>query len=310
MNINSKLKAKLVLSNIFTKLSRLDFLVKISKTKQIFSCFCFIFIVVLLFISNFSEIFPTWTREKGRALIYMDTSYRASNEYFLEGRKMEANDFEEYNLNIYLDYGVTTSYTIGLYSSALKSLSLGETEHMEAVTHINKGDLDLIQRWQIASLGGAVFNAELLIGIPTGVFEHEHALPTGDGEYNYQPGFSMGWGFDFIGLASYLTLYTAMNFRDNGFSDELHYNAQWGLFLYKKKVLLSFEFKKLDSLKTNKSDLTEDGLWNNTSYTTNGVGFSYKFNDDFGLSIYYKTITKIENAIGGDIYSIGGFYLF
>ena len=158
--------------------------------------FYLLFSIALAF--AFSILSATWVREKGRSLVYTDISYRASNEYFLENERIEANDFSGLDFNLYMDYGLSENYTIGFYLPALKILSLGETYTMPSVTHINIGDLDLIQRLQIANFGGVVFNLELLVGIPTGNAKQPHGLHTGDGEYNFMPGFSMAWGFPFF----------------------------------------------------------------------------------------------------------------
>ena len=205
---------------------------------------------------------------------------------------------------------MSKNYTLGLYFPLLRVLSLGATETTPSVTHINIGDLDIIQRLQVGSLGGAVFNLELLLGIPTGNAEEPHGLHTGDGEYNYMPGLSMGWGFSFFSLSSYLTLYAGLNVRSKEFSDEWHYASQWGLFVYKKALLLSLEAKKQVSRKNKPQDTTPEGLWNNTSYIAYGGGITYKFNEDTGMSLYYKTLAQVENSLGGDIYSLGLFHIF
>ena len=258
----------------------------------------------------FSALTATWVREEGRFLVYTDLSYRASNEYFLDKERVEANDFVGADLNLYADYGLSKNYTIGIYFPLIRALSLGETQTMPSVTHINIGDLDIIQRLQIASLGGAVFNLELLTGIPTGNAKQPHGLHTGDGEYNFMPGFSMGWGFSLFSLPSYLTFYSGINIRGKEFSDELHYSSQWGLFVYKKALLLSLEAKRQVSRKNKIPNTTPEGLWNNTSYWAHGLGITYKFDEDTGMSFYYKTLSQVENSLGGDIYSLGFFHIF
>ena len=196
------------------------------------------------FVLAFSVISATWVREEGRFLVYTDLSYRASDEYFLNKERVKANEFMGADFNIYADYGLSKNYTIGIYFPLIRTLSLGETQTMPSVIHINIGDLDIIQRLQIASLGGAVFNLELLTGIPTGNAKEPHGLHTGDGEYNFMPGLSMAWGFSFFSLPSYITFYSGINIRGKEFSDEWHYASQWGLFVYKKALLLSLEAKR------------------------------------------------------------------
>ena len=63
-----------------------------------------------------------------------------------------------------------------------------------------------------------------------------------------------------------------MNIRGKEFSDEWHYAFQWGSFVYKKTLLLSFEAKRQLSRKNKPQSTTSEGLWNNTSYLTYGFG--------------------------------------
>ncbi len=263
-----------------------------------------------LFFYAYSVVLPTWVREKGRSLLYSDLSYRFADEFAVDGRIMPSNDFTEFDWNIYVDHGFTKNYTAGLYFPIVKVLSLASTPTSPSVTHVNKGDIDFIQRYQFASIGVAVFNLEFLMGIPTGNHKEPHGLQTGDGEYNYMPGLSLGWGFPMFSLSSYLTLYSGINFRTEGFSHEWHSSFSWGLFLYKKTLLFSLEAKNQRSLKTEEENTIQNGLWNNTSYLSYGGGITYKFKEESGVSFYYKTLTKIENSLGGDIYSIGVFYIF
>ncbi len=252
----------------------------------------------------------TWVREKGRALIYTDLSYRTTDTYYTGGQKMKANDFYEASLNLYADYGVTDRYTIGAYLPVIKSLSLGVTGTQPAVIYTNIGDMELIQRLQILEGLGAVFNLELLIGIPTGYSEQRERLHTGDGEFNFRPGASLGWGFPIFSLPSYLTLSAGLNLRTRGFSDEVHSAFQWGLFVYEKSLLLSIEVKSQKSQKTNDETFTDNGLWNNTSYVVYSPGITWKFNEDSGISFYYKTLREVENSLAGDTYSLALFTIF
>ena len=267
------------------------------------------YLLLIVFIA-FSSVGATWVREKGRSLFYGDLSYRSTNEYYINGEAREANSFQELNFSVYLDYGVTETYTIGVYAPLVKALSIDSTPVSPNVLHVNRGDIDFIQRYQFASFFGAVFNLELLLGIPTGNHQERHGLHTGDGEFNIMPGLSMGWGFSFFSLPSYLTLYTGMNYRNNGFSNEVHSSFQWGSFVYKEKLLLSFEAKKLESLENEEQNFTDEGLWNNTSYLSYGLGITYKFDRDSGIAFYYKTLSEVDNALGGNIYSVGAFQIY
>ena len=256
----------------------------------------------------FSTTFASWVRESGRTLFYVDTSFRTAGEIFRDGRKQDIADFTEANLSIYADYGVFSIYTVGLYFPALKVLTIDSTPVSAQITHLNIGDLDLIQRLQVYSIGGAVFNLEFLVGFPTGNDKEENGLFTGDGEYNFMPGISMGWGFDLFSFPSYVTLNCGVNVRTEGFSHEVHIGFQWGLFLYKKDLLFHLEIKRLQSLETEPEETINNGFWNNTSYTTYGLGMTYKL-QDMGLSFYYKTVGQVNNAIGGHIFSLAFSYL-
>lgn len=265
----------------------------------------------LLLVSTFSVILPTWVREKGRFLLYTDLSYRSDNQYLLKKDEIiSTNNFSEIGLSSYLDYGVTGNYTLGIYFPFLKKLSFESPDDGLNGNYSSMGDLDFIQRFQFASIGGAVFNLELLIGIPLGIKKHDAGFPLGDAEYNVQTGISTGWGFALSSLPSYLTFYTGYNKRNAGFSDEWHNSFQWGLFVYKKELLLSLELKSLASLENESDDFSQRGLQNNISYLAYGGGITYKFNEDSGISFYYKTLAQVENTVDGEIFSVGGFYLY
>ncbi len=284
--------------------------------KNIFKALGLFFLILLTFImggqiSYSNNLFATWVREKGRTLVYTDISYRSADEYYTNGRRMDSNRFQGIDWSLYVDHGITETYTLGFYMPLVKVLSIDETTASPSVTHINRGDLDIIQRLQFASLYGTVINAELLIGVPTGNPSEPHGLHTGDGEFNFQPGLSMGKGFGFFSLPSYITLHSGINIRSRGFSHEWHTGFQWGVFIYKESLLVSLEIKKLQSLKNNAEIfIGDDGLWNNTSYVAYGLGLTYKPNPNFGISTYYKTLGELENSLGGDIYSLAIFYLF
>ena len=250
----------------------------------------------------------TWVRERGRALFYLDTSVRIAYEYFSGGRR-ETPEHIESSTSIYADYGVTSIYTIGLYFPFLKFLTIDSTDISPRVRHLNIGDIDLIQRLQVFSIAGAVFNLELLVSVPIGDDTPPTGLFTGDGELNFMPGFSIGWGFNLFSLPSYLTFQSGVNLRTEEFSHEVHVGFQWGLFVYKKYILLHVEIKRLQSLRTEPEDTVRNGLWNNTRYTSYGVGVTYKPLSDIGISFYYKTVGQVENAIGGNIFSLAFFYL-
>ncbi len=249
-----------------------------------------------------------WVRPAGEAYVQLGGSYTsAASVYDSTGAKRAIPRFTEVATNIYGEFGLTKSWTMGyalplLFSNQVEDAALAQG----AKSASGLGDSIWSNRYQLYS-GTVLISAGLDIGIPTG--NRNAVIPLGDGEASVMPKMMVGGGFT-LGLPGFYLISAGYNKRTIGFSDEVHGGAMSGLTAGQFTFILSLELRQ--SLKNGDGgNLNESPLLlNNASFASWSAGTVFKATERLQILAFYKGGLFVRNILGAASLSVVVGYLF
>ena len=268
--------------------------------------------IIVLFVCQFSQgNAQAWTKPKGEGFYKLDYTLIQTNQVFdSKGEVVPFRTLGNHTFSFYGERGITDKFTIQAYVPFFVRNVLNETQGAQPGTvlqpgtaHNNFGDVDIAFRYALP-FGKLPVSATLLLGLPTGNSTQDADLFTGDGEFNQMLKLSSGFG-----KSKWWTQFgVGFNNRTEGFSDEVRYDAEFGLKMLKDKLLAIIKVGGIESLDNGTELASSTGLFsNNVEYLSPGLEFLYFVKPKFGISFRGAGATKGQNVLAAPSFSFGVF---
>jgi len=225
-----------------------------------------------------------------------------------------------HNTFLYGEYGFTDRIT-GIFNGSifsrntmnnLVSRTTGETiVKGEALNAI--GDIDLGVKYQLSKPGAKYPVAiSATFGLPIGATEKGGLknLQTGDGEFNQMIQVDFGRGFQVKNIPMYVSAYTGVNHRTNGFSEEFRYGLEVGIGLWEKNVWLNSKLISVESFNNGETVETVSStsiFANNTEFTSLGFEANLMITPKVDVSANFATAFSGRIIAAAPSYSVGVF---
>jgi hypothetical protein len=176
-----------------------------------------------------------WTQSSGKWLFVQNISYYSTSKFFdNSGKKQNLNNYNKYELNPYIEYGLRDDVTIG----ANLFLQRASQNNM---SNWGIGDSEFFIRKQLWEKDGFVFSVEPMIKLPS--IESSSQQPQiGNRNFDTVVTFSGGYSFKAWGLNHFTNLNTGYRHRFGTQNDQFKLEATAGLSLSKKYMLLAQAF--------------------------------------------------------------------
>lgn len=250
-----------------------------------------------------------WPKEKGKG--YYKLSYSFINGKFFynnDGDKVAlARELGFYTTSFYGEYGLTDRLTVITYLPFATTAKLGNQPGVPGGSITTIGDTNLGFRYGLLTGKPNVLSASVTLGIPLGKTSNDTtgtaaSLQTGDGEFNQlvklESGHSLGGGF-------YASTFAGVNFRSNGFSEEVRFGGEIGH--VGKSLIGILKFQSITSLKNGEDSgaASQDFFNNNMELFSIAPEIALKLSDTFGVTVNYtaylsgkKTLASPNTTIG------------
>lgn len=293
---------------------------KINKTNSLRMKKLILLISLCFCISFIAKAGGGWPQKKGHGYFKLSQWWIIADEHFTDVGLKDPNITNAlYNTSIYAEYGFTDRLTGILYapffSRALFNNTVSGTtgEVIDPGEAINAlGDFDISLKYGLISKGSFALSATLTLGIPLG----ENAggdigvLQTGDGEFNQLVQVDAGIGFPIGNINAYANVYTGINNRTQGFSDEFRFGFEVGANLFQDKVIGIVRFLGVESFNngTLPSEATGTTIFaNNTEHFTFAPEIAYKLTNNFGVSAGLSKALSGRLIYANTAYNVGVF---
>ena len=218
-----------------------------------------------------------WTQKSGKGLFINNFSYYSTNKYFdNSGKKQSIADYQKYEMNPYIEYGLRDDITIGANLFLQHAIQQGNNTGI--------GDSELFARYRLWQGNGAVFSVEPMLKLPS--LGSEFSQPK-IGSKNFDAGltFSGGYGFKAWELDHFINLDVGYRHRFGTPDDQLKFTTTAGFSLSQKTILLTQVFT------TTRFASHDNHLFTQSS------GDDYNLNK-LQISSIYKLDDKISLQVG------------
>ncbi len=263
---------------------------------------------ITILVSSVQLLNAQWVKGKKNGYYKLSAWSLVSDQHYTDTGAIDPNATRGlFNLNVYGEYGITDKldaivyvpFFSRTYQNDQVSATTGEIiQEGEAINSI--GDIDIVLRYSILQNSKMALATTVKLGLPTGndAGGSDGSFQTGDGEFNQMLQLNFGFPFSIKKASLYAKTFIGYNNRTQDFSDELHFGAESGISLFKKKVLLLGRFKRVQSLKNgDKSAINAQGsiFANNIEYTNLEGEVAYYITKKLGASFTYSS--AIEGRI-------------
>jgi len=263
-----------------------------------------------------------WSQNKGKAYLKLSEWWMVFDKHYTDAGLIDPNITTGiFNTFLYAEYGITNRYTAIIngalfsrnYMNNVKSRATNEVIiNGESINAL--GDIDIGLKYSLTKPGAALPMAlSFALGLPLGVTGKGElgALQTGDGEFNQMIQFDIGKGFQIKELPAYISAYTAINNRTNGYSEEFRYGAEVGLGLLTNKLWLSLKLNGIESFQNGDTaeTVTSTSIFaNNSEFASVAFEANYLITEKFGISLNYATAFKGKIIAAAPSYNVGVFF--
>lgn len=210
-------------------------------------------IYILLFISANLFAGGGWPKRKGAYYFKLSTWYLNSNEHFTFNGKGPNVTTQLFNTSLYGEYGITDRLTVianipFFYRNTFNKEIVNGVENSPGEELNSFGDTQLGFKYGIFQ--NDIFSATFGITLDFPFGETGKGLggrlATGDGEFNHLYRFDVGASvYNSDAFSVYANVYTGLNIRSEGFSEESRSGIEVGAGFINKKVWL---VGKLDTI--------------------------------------------------------------
>ncbi len=182
-----------------------------------------------------------WVQDAGKGLFVQNISYYSTNKYFdNSGNKQRINRYHKYELNPYIEYGLSSDWTIGA------NIFLQRTSQRNSVTTKNQtnwgiGDSEFFARRKLWQKDGFAFSVEPMVKLPS--LEKKSEQPQIGSRY-FDSGltFSGGYSFKAWQLDHFINLDAGYRHRFGTPHDQLKFTATAGLSVTKQASIITQVF--------------------------------------------------------------------
>jgi len=284
------------------------------KNSLIFICF------LVLYSTNLFAGGP-WPQKKGKAYFKLSEWWIVFDEHYTSSGFKDPNVTTGiFNTTLYGEYGFTDRFT-GIinapifsrtYNNNIISMTNGaviaDGEGFNGV-----GDFDLGLKYGLTKPGAKVpLAVTLTLGLPTGKTGEGSLgnLQTGDGEFNQLLQLDAGTSFQLGKTSAYVSAYTGINNRSNGFSTEFRYGLEGGLGFVDNRIWVTGRLTASESFKNGDTAATSTStsiFANNSEFLSLGGEVSFYVTKKFGVSASIAGAVKGEIIAAAPSYSVGVF---
>ncbi len=284
-------------------------------------------IVTILIISLFSintYAGGGWTKQKGKTYIKVSGWWIESKNNF-NGEGIESSaavDRGLFNVNIYVEYGVTDRITaigyIPFFSRAYENREIDQDGLVSGERpggDINTfGDSEIGVKYRLFKNERVSLAGSLILGLPfgdEGSVDDIPSLATGDGEFNQIIRFDAGVSLlNNSNLSLYGNGYLGFNNRTNGFSDEFRFGLEVGVGLFDTSLWVVQKLDLIESFE-NGDDIDQSVggsiFANNTEVVNLTTELAYNLTKKLGVSGSIAIPVSGTNVFSDPAYSVGIF---
>ena len=229
--------------------------------------------------------------------------YYANKEFDKSGKRQDfANhgDFRDFNLNNYLEYGLTDSLTLinSLYYKYIRK----EDDTVKMETY-RVGDIDLGLKFKLYDGSLGVIASQTMVKIPE-AYNKNDALPVGNGQYDFEARLLYGRSLYPI-IPGYYNFELGYRWRFGDPSDEIRYLAEFGTNFSKDL----YGRVKLDGIYSMDNGARRDTSGNPTATNNFDIGkldmaLGYKMSKQSSLEFGYTPAIYGQNTAQGATYAI------
>ncbi len=275
----------------------------------------------MLFLSQSLFAGGPWPKAKGEAYFKLSQWWVVFDQHYTDQALIDPNVTTGiYNTFLYGEYGLTDRLTLTLNANLFarnftNNVISGTTgEVIVAGDALNSlGDIDLGLKYGLTQPGARFpVAASILLGIPTGQTGGgiEQNLQTGDGEFNQLFQLDAGTSFKLGDVPGYASVYSGVNIRSNGFSEEFRFGGEVGISLANQKLWLVSKLAVIESFKNGDTAVTNTStsiFANNTEFASLALEVNYYITDTIGVSASYAGALRGEIIAAAPSYSVGVF---
>lgn len=172
----------------------------------------------------FSAHAGAWTQPAGKGQVIVTGLYSSADSFYnTTGSKQSQATYRKFELNPYLEYGLTDRVTLGANLSLQRASQSNDTNW-------GVGDSEFFARFRVAQLRGFVISMQPLVKLPSP--ESSNASPALGGRHpDAEMGASLGYGFDLFGQHHFANLDSGYRYRFGDPKDQLKLAATAGFSL-------------------------------------------------------------------------------
>lgn len=229
-----------------------------------------------------SALAGAWTRDAGDLLLVTTGVYYSSDRYFdQDGQTKPQGEFSKYELNPYLEYGLTDSLTLGanFFAQYLEQEAItGESNDNWGLT-----DTELFARQRLLQGESWVVSFQPLIKLPS-FYYHDELPKGGNNRFDLEASLLGGYSFSLWSLYHYADIRFGYRHRlDYRLHDQLRMDAKLGLSLSDRWQLIPALAYTHALGNTQSSAFAESGL-NDYDLLKVECSLLYRWNEQLYLS--------------------------
>lgn len=250
---------------------------------------------ILLTCCAHSALAAGWVRDAGKGLFIQNASYYSASKFYdLNARKRNQNRYTKYELNPYVEYGVTERLTLGA-NIFLSHVSQYDARFSSNSANYGIGDTELFARSLIWK--GKGFSFEPIVKLPH--LDSQHDVPSIGSKYvDAGMGISGGYGYTAWGLEHYVNLDAGYRHRFGTPNDQLRFVATAG-FSVTENILFTGQFSRISSLNQPESAMFTQSSGDDYELSKIQFLMAYKFADNMSVGLGVFADINGKNTGGG-----------
>jgi hypothetical protein len=250
-----------------------------------------------------------WTCKKGNLYNRFAFNHYYADERFNDDGDKESfaygGDFKDFNLQKYLEYGITDDLTLitSFYYKYIKKEDNTVEQKTEGI-----GDIDLALKYMLLERSWGIFSTQSLIKIPE-AYDKNEDLPLGNGQYDFE--FRILYGRSlWPAIPGYCNAEIGYRFRAQDPADELRYLIEFGMDITRN----AYGRVKLDGIESMDNADNVDGSGGNPSLTYNfdlgklDMALGYRISSKWAVEVGYVPEIYGKNISAGTTYAIALIY--